>query len=65
MLCGAVELFVMCTVPPQVTVSDVGENAYSVPLLTIASDVDEVLFGQAVGAVDVGFGLAVVVVTVG
>jgi hypothetical protein len=56
-VCGAVELFVIFTVPPQVTLRDAGENAYSAPLFTIASDVDDVLFGHAVAAVELGFGL--------
>jgi hypothetical protein len=58
---------VTLTVPPQLTVIELGENAKLTPLFTIASDVDEELFGQAVAAVEVGFGVgfALVFVAVG
>jgi len=64
-VCGAVELLVMSTVPPHVTLSDAGENAYDVPLSTIDSDVDDVLFGHAVGAVGVGLGVGFGLVATG
>jgi len=64
-VCGAVELFVMCTVPPHITLSELGEKAYDAPLLTIVNDVADVLLGQAAGAVEVGVGFALVFVAVG
>lgn len=64
-VCGAVELLVMCTVPPQATLSELGEKPYDAPLLTIARLVDEELFGHATGAVELGFGVALVFVAVG
>jgi hypothetical protein len=64
-VCCAVELLVMSTVPPHVTDSELGENAYDVPLSTIDSDADDELFGQATGAVDVGFGVGLALVADG
>jgi hypothetical protein len=55
----------MLTVPPHVTDSELGENAYDVPLSTIDSAVDDELFGQATGAVDVGLGFGFALVADG